>query len=61
MNLKKRRFLGGFNRFRLMLTLGLAVLLPAAANHVSHRTSRRGSATPPIRSTHFESGGASAA
>ena len=31
MNLKKRRFLGGFNRFRLMLTLGLAVLLPAAA------------------------------
>jgi signal transduction histidine kinase len=31
MKLKKRRFLGGFNRFRLMLTLGLAVLLPAAA------------------------------
>ena len=29
--MKKRRFLGGFNRFRLMLTLGLAVLLPAAA------------------------------
>ena len=27
----KRKFLGGFNRFRLMLTLGLAVLLPAAA------------------------------
>jgi signal transduction histidine kinase len=27
----KRNFLGGFNRFRLMLTLGLAVLLPAAA------------------------------
>lgn len=31
MNLKKRRFMGGFNRFRLILTLGLAVLLPAAA------------------------------
>ena len=31
MNLKKRRVMGGFNRFRLMLTLGLAVLLPAAA------------------------------
>jgi len=31
MKLKKRKFLGGFNRFRLMLTLGLAVLLPAAA------------------------------
>ena len=31
MNLKKSKFLGGFNRFRLMLTLGLAVLLPAAA------------------------------
>jgi signal transduction histidine kinase len=31
MNLKKRKFLGGFNRYRLMLTLGLAVLLPAAA------------------------------
>jgi signal transduction histidine kinase len=31
MKLKKRRFIGGFNRFRLMLTLGLAVLLPAAA------------------------------
>ena len=29
--MKKRKFLGGFNRFRLMLTLGLAVLLPAAA------------------------------
>jgi signal transduction histidine kinase len=27
----KRKFLRGFNRFRLMLTLGLAVLLPAAA------------------------------
>jgi signal transduction histidine kinase len=31
MNLKRRKFFGGFNRFRLMLTLGLAVLLPAAA------------------------------
>jgi signal transduction histidine kinase len=31
MNVKKREFLGSFNRFRLMLTLGLAVLLPAAA------------------------------
>jgi signal transduction histidine kinase len=31
MKLKRRRFLGGFNRFRLMLTLGLAVVLPAAA------------------------------
>ena len=31
MKLKKRKLLGGFNRFRLMLTLGLAVLLPAAA------------------------------
>ncbi len=31
MKLKKRKFLGGFNRFRLMLTLGLAVVLPAAA------------------------------
>jgi signal transduction histidine kinase len=30
MNLKKRKLLRGFNRFRLMLTLGLAVLLPAA-------------------------------
>jgi signal transduction histidine kinase len=29
--LEKRKFLGGFNRYRLMLTLGLAVLLPAAA------------------------------
>ena len=27
---KKRKLLGGFNRFRLMLTLGVAVLLPAA-------------------------------
>ncbi len=26
-----RRFLGGFNRYKLILTLGLAVLLPAAA------------------------------
>lgn len=31
MKLKGSRFLGGFNRFRLMLTLGLAVVLPAAA------------------------------
>jgi signal transduction histidine kinase len=31
MKLKKRKFLRGFTRFRLMLTLGLAVLLPAAA------------------------------
>src|SRR6266704_5377177 len=31
MNLKRRTFNGGFNRFRLVLTLGLAVLLPAAA------------------------------
>jgi signal transduction histidine kinase len=31
MKSKRRRFPGGFNRFRLMLTLGLAVLLPAAA------------------------------
>src|ERR1700752_1299645 len=30
MKVKKRPFLGRFNRFRLMLTLGLAVLLPAA-------------------------------
>jgi len=29
--MKRRKFLGGFNRFRLMLTLGLAVLLPATA------------------------------
>jgi signal transduction histidine kinase len=27
---KKRKLLGGFNRFRLLLTLGVAVLLPAA-------------------------------
>ncbi len=31
MTVKKRNLLGGFNRFRLMLTLVLAVLLPAAA------------------------------
>src|SRR6266446_5374058 len=31
MKSKRRRFPGSFNRFRLMLTLGLAVLLPAAA------------------------------
>jgi signal transduction histidine kinase len=31
MNVRKRNFLGRFNRFRLILTLGLAVLLPAAA------------------------------
>ncbi|MDT4966773.1 MAG: two-component system, OmpR family, phosphate regulon sensor histidine kinase PhoR [Acidobacteriota bacterium] len=31
MKLKKRKFFGGFNRFRLMLTLVLAVVLPAAA------------------------------
>jgi signal transduction histidine kinase len=31
MKFKNRRFFGGFNRFRLMLTLGLAVVLPAAA------------------------------
>ncbi len=31
MNLKRRKLLGGFNRYRLMLTLGLAVLLPAVA------------------------------
>lgn len=29
--MKKRKLLGGFNRFRLILTLGVAVLLPAAA------------------------------
>ena len=29
--MNKRKLLGGFNRFRLILTLGLAVLLPAAA------------------------------
>jgi signal transduction histidine kinase len=31
MKLMRKGFLGGFNRFRLMLTLGLAVVLPAAA------------------------------
>src|SRR6476646_4353052 len=31
MSLKKRKLVGGFNRFRLILTLGVAVLLPAAA------------------------------
>jgi signal transduction histidine kinase len=31
MKLMNRKLLGSFNRFRLMLTLGLAVLLPAAA------------------------------
>ena len=31
MKFKQRRLLRGFNRFRLMLTLGLAVLLPAVA------------------------------
>ena len=31
MILKRRKLHGGFNRFRLILTLGLAVLLPAAA------------------------------
>ena len=29
--MKTRKLMGGFNRFRLILTLGLAVLLPAAA------------------------------
>jgi signal transduction histidine kinase len=29
--MKKRKLMGSFNRFRLILTLGLAVLLPAAA------------------------------
>jgi signal transduction histidine kinase len=29
--MKKRKLMGGFNRFRLILTLALAVLLPAAA------------------------------
>ena len=29
--MKSRKFLGGINRFKLILTLGLAVLLPAAA------------------------------
>src|SRR2546423_15607825 len=31
MKLKKQNLLGGFSRYRLMITLGLAVLLPAAA------------------------------
>lgn len=31
MKLKRRGFLGSFNRFRLIITLGLAVVLPAAA------------------------------
>jgi len=31
MKLKRKGFLGGFNRFRLILTLGLLVVLPAAA------------------------------
>src|SRR5438045_9529315 len=31
MKLKKQKFLGGFNRYRLVITLGLAVLLPAGA------------------------------
>src|SRR5688572_9526982 len=31
MKFKRKGFLRGFNRFRLMLTLGLAVVLPAAA------------------------------
>src|SRR6267143_3698486 len=31
MKLKRKRLPGGSNRFRLMLTLGLAVVLPAAA------------------------------
>jgi len=30
MTLKKRKLIGGFNRYRLILTLGVAVLLPAA-------------------------------
>ena len=31
MKLRKQNLLGGFNRYRLVMTLGLAVLLPAAA------------------------------
>jgi len=31
MTLKKKNLVGGFNRYRLVITLGLAVLLPAAA------------------------------
>src|SRR5438552_3085624 len=30
MKLKKQKLVGGFNRYRLVITLGLAVLLPAA-------------------------------
>src|SRR5437588_9886327 len=45
MKLKRKPFLGGFNRFRLMLTLGLAVVLPAAAliyvNYSQLRTFQR--------------------
>src|SRR5437588_10674752 len=31
MTLKKQKILSGFNRYRLVITLGLAMLLPAAA------------------------------
>jgi hypothetical protein len=31
MRLRREKLLGGFNRYRLVITLGLAVLLPAAA------------------------------
>jgi hypothetical protein len=31
MKLKKKNLVGGFSRYRLVITLGLAVLLPAAA------------------------------
>ncbi|HYW72114.1 MAG TPA: HAMP domain-containing sensor histidine kinase [Pyrinomonadaceae bacterium] len=31
MDFKRQKFLGGFNRYRLIITLGLAVLLPAGA------------------------------
>ena len=45
MKLKGSKLLGGFNRFRLILTLGLAVLLPAAAliyvNFMQLRTFQR--------------------
>ena len=40
--MKRRKFLGGFNRFRLVLTLGLAVLLPAAALIVVNFVQLRG-------------------
>src|SRR4029079_14654148 len=41
MKLKGSKLLGGFNRFRLILTLGLAVLLPAAAlSYVNFRQLR---------------------